>query len=65
MTHNISGTAKACAQTVIATQWYNDEKSTLWWASNVIVLLASAVYTRVKQLEMQRQHERNSATQKA
>lgn len=65
LTHNISGTAKACAQTVIATQWYNDEKSTLWWASNVIVLLASAVYTRVKQLEMQRQHERNSATQKA
>ncbi|XP_067617325.1 GDP-fucose transporter 1 [Eurosta solidaginis] len=65
LTHNISGTAKACAQTVIATQWYNDSKSALWWASNVTVLLASAAYTRVKQLEMQRQHERNSSTQKA
>ncbi|XP_054743621.1 GDP-fucose transporter 1 [Anastrepha obliqua] len=65
LSHNISGTAKACAQTIIATQWYNDTKSALWWMSNLIVLLASAAYTRVKQLEMQRQHERNSATQKA
>ncbi|CAD6995041.1 unnamed protein product [Ceratitis capitata] len=65
LTHNISGTAKACAQTVIATQWYNDTKSGLWWTSNFIILLASAAYTRVKQLEMQRQHERGSTTQKA
>lgn len=56
LTHNISGTAKACAQTVIATQWYNDVKSFLWWTSNMIVLLGSALYTRVKQLEMVKVH---------
>ncbi|XP_063704858.1 GDP-fucose transporter 1 [Culicoides brevitarsis] len=54
LTHNISGTAKACAQTVIATFWYDELKSTLWWASNIIVLLGSALYTRIKQLEMSR-----------
>lgn len=62
LTHNISGTAKACAQTVIATQWYNENKSPLWWTSNFVVLGASAAYTRVKQLEMQRQHNRTTGT---
>lgn len=56
LTHNISGTAKACAQTVIATQWFNDVKSVLWWTSNVIVLVGSALYARVKQLEMKKSH---------
>jgi len=66
LTHNISGTAKACAQTVIATQYYHDVRSALWWTSNVVVLVASAAYTRVKQLEMLRQHQqRSTATQKA
>ncbi|EDV92718.1 GDP-fucose transporter 1 [Drosophila grimshawi] len=66
LTHNISGTAKACAQTVIATQYYNDVRSSIWWISNIVVLLASAAYTRVKQLEMLQQHQqRNAATLKA
>ncbi|KAJ0179160.1 hypothetical protein K1T71_004872 [Dendrolimus kikuchii] len=52
LTHNISGTAKACAQTVIATQWYQESKNVLWWTSNVIVLLSSAFYARFKQQEM-------------
>ncbi|KAK6633611.1 hypothetical protein RUM44_004218 [Polyplax serrata] len=52
LTHNISGTAKACAQTVVATYWYNEVKSLLWWLSNFVVLLGSAAYARVKQLEM-------------
>lgn len=56
LTHNISGTAKACAQTVIATQWFNDTKSVLWWTSNIIVLVGSGLYARVKQLEMKRSH---------
>lgn len=30
LTHNISGTAKACAQTLLATSWYNETKSFLW-----------------------------------
>ncbi|XP_041973465.1 GDP-fucose transporter 1 isoform X2 [Aricia agestis] len=53
LTHNISGTAKACAQTVIATQWYNETKNTLWWTSNLIVLGSSALYARFKQIEME------------
>lgn len=56
LTHNISGTAKACAQTVMATQWYNESKSWLWWLSNFVVLFGSGLYARVKQLEIERQH---------
>lgn len=52
LTHNISGTAKACFQTVIAVIYYHDKKSTLWWISNITILLASAAYSRIKQLEM-------------
>ena len=47
-----SGTAKAAAQTVLATQWFNETKSVLWWTSNLVVLGGSMAYTRVKQLEM-------------
>jgi GDP-fucose transporter C1 len=54
LTHNISGTAKACAQTVIAV-WANAEvKSGLWWVSQLLVLLASAAYTHVRSQEMQK-----------
>lgn len=52
LTHNISGTAKACAQTIIATNWNHENRSTLWWLSNFVVLLGSSLYARVKQLEM-------------
>ncbi len=54
LTHNISGTAKACAQTILATNWYGETKSFLWWISNIAVLVGSAAYTRVRQLEMER-----------
>ena len=64
LTHNISGTAKACAQTVIATSWYQETKSFLWWTSNVVVLLGSAFYTRVKQLEMDQTHREQMNSQK-
>jgi len=52
LTHNISGTAKAAAQTVLATQWFNETKSALWWTSNLVVLGGSMAYTRVRQQEM-------------
>lgn len=54
LTHNISGTAKACAQTILATNWNHESKSVLWWLSNFIVLLGSSLYVRVKQIEMER-----------
>merc|ERR1712106_24209 len=52
LTHNISGTAKAAAQTVLATHWFMETKSSLWWLSNMVVLGGSLAYARVKQLEM-------------
>lgn len=52
LTHNISGTAKAAAQTVLAVFWYDEVKFLLWWLSNIVVLFGSAAYTFVKQQEM-------------
>lgn len=56
LTNNISGTAKACAQTVIAAVWYKEPKYIFWWSSNGIVLLGSLAYTRVRHLEMRKEH---------
>ncbi|XP_031620380.1 GDP-fucose transporter 1 [Contarinia nasturtii] len=56
LTHNISGTAKACAQTVLASTWNHENRSTLWWLSNVVVLFGSSLYARVKQLEMDKNY---------
>ncbi|XP_044292916.1 GDP-fucose transporter 1 [Varanus komodoensis] len=52
LTHNVSGTAKACAQTVIAVFYNEETKSFLWWTSNMMVLGGSFAYTWVKGLEM-------------
>jgi GDP-fucose transporter C1 len=52
LTHNVSGTAKACVQTILATHWYDESKPVLWWISNAIILTASAAYARIKQLSM-------------
>ncbi|XP_029045887.1 GDP-fucose transporter 1 [Osmia bicornis bicornis] len=57
LTHNISGTAKACAQTVLATYWFNEEKSFMWWLSNLIVLGASAMYARFRQLNLSKEYK--------
>lgn len=60
LTHNISGTAKACAQTVIATQWNQEQRAPLWWVSNFVVLFGSSLYARVKQLEMDKKYKQSS-----
>lgn len=54
LTHNVSGTAKACAQTVIAVVYNSSTKSVLWWTSNMMVLGGSSAYTWVKSLEMKK-----------
>lgn len=61
LTHNISGTAKACAQTVIACIYYHDHKSLLWWTSNFVVLFGSGAYTEVRRQEMKVQHTKDMA----
>lgn len=48
----------------MATQWFNEVKSGLWWASNLIVLLGSALYARVKQVEMSKKHHEQLISQK-
>ncbi|KAM9861088.1 GDP-fucose transporter 1 [Aulostomus maculatus] len=54
LTHNVSGTAKACAQTVIAVMYNASSKSLLWWTSNMLVLGGSSAYTWVKSREMKK-----------
>merc|ERR1719361_1099175 len=58
LTHNISGTAKAAAQTVLATHVNAEIKSFWWWVSNAVVLLGSVAYARVRQLEMASETQR-------
>ena len=57
LTHNISGTAKAAVQTVIACLYYSQYKSGLWWLGNATVLGGSAAYTEVKRREMKATHQ--------
>ena len=64
LTHNISGTAKAAAQTVLATVYFHEIKSSLWWMSNVVVLFGSGAYTQVKRSEMKQKHEEEAKEQK-
>ncbi|XP_045204253.2 GDP-fucose transporter 1-like [Mercenaria mercenaria] len=56
LTHNISGTAKAAVQTVIACIYFSESRSALWWLSNLTVLGGSGAYTEVKRREMKKQH---------
>lgn len=65
LTHNVSGTAKACAQTVIATQIYSESKSWSWWLSNIVILNASALYAWFKQREMRDKMEKTKETEKS
>lgn len=60
LTHNISGTAKAAAQTVLATYWFYEVKSFWWWFSNTVVLLGSGAYAAVRQREMAETQKSNS-----
>ena len=52
LTHNISGTAKACAQTIIAVFANDESKTSLWWLSNAFVIGGSGMYSKVRHDEM-------------
>lgn len=51
LTHNISGTAKACAQTILALQLSGEQRTGMWWFSNFLVLGGSAGYTHFRRLD--------------
>lgn len=55
LTHNVSGTAKACAQTILSVTVNQEFKTSLWWVSNALVLGGSTAYTFVKHQEMKSQ----------
>ena len=65
LTHNISGTAKACAQTVLATMYFHEVKTALWWMSNAVVLFGSGAYTQVKRAEMVKKMADDQAAKQA
>ena len=62
LTHNISGTVKSCVQTVIAVIYYNQMKSFLWWLSNLLVIVGSLAYTRLRQIEMKQNYLKEQQT---
>ena len=58
LTHNVSGTAKACFQTILACIVFKEVKSVKWWACNFMVLGGSSAYTYVKMIEMKEASEK-------
>lgn len=60
LTHNVSGTAKACAQTILACLVFADSKGFWWWVSNAMVLGGSSGYTYVRMGEMKANQEKNN-----
>ncbi|KAF7404896.1 hypothetical protein HZH66_003802 [Vespula vulgaris] len=64
LTHNVSGTAKACVQTVLATYWFDEQRSFLWWISNIIVLISSAAYARFRQFNSSTEYKKLKPQQK-
>lgn len=62
LTHNISGTAKAYAQTLLAVIYYNEVKTFLWWISNCFVLIGAALYTHVRSKEMKERSSRKETS---
>eukprot|EP01136_Pigoraptor_vietnamica_P017017 Opistho-1_new@61619 len=53
LTHTVSATAKACAQTALAVFATSQVKSPMWWLSNAMVLFGAAAYANVRHKEMQ------------
>lgn len=62
LTHNISGTAKAAAQTLLAALIALNFKSVLWWLGNCMVVGGSMAYAYVRHVaasaDQQREHKR-------
>ncbi len=61
LTHNVSATAKAAAQTVIALAVYRNPINFWGGLSVAIVLLGSLFYTLVRRMEMKKKMAENEA----
>ena len=53
LTHNVSGTAKACAQTVLGCLVYSEDKTMWWWVCNFLVLGGSLAYAYFRSMAME------------
>uniref|UniRef100_A0A914X2S3 Uncharacterized protein n=1 Tax=Plectus sambesii TaxID=2011161 RepID=A0A914X2S3_9BILA len=60
LTHIISGTAKAAAQTARAVSWWEELKPLFWYLNNAIVLFGSAAYTNIQAKEMDKTRNSNN-----
>jgi len=56
LTHNVSGTAKACTQTVLAVIYLKTPKNFIWWLSNLMVLVGSMLYAYFRSSVMKAKH---------
>lgn len=63
LTHNVSGTAKACAQTILACVVFSQFKPIWWWVCNFMVLGGSSAYTYVRMQEMKAASQQATAAQ--
>lgn len=64
LTHNISGTAKACAQTIIAVFANAEVKTSLWWLSNAFVIGGAGMYSKVRHDAMRSEAKNVPSTKK-
>ena len=62
LTHNVSGTAKAYAQTLLGVFHYKEVKTLLWWCSTGLVLVGAALYSHVRNQEMKSKHRQEQQT---
>jgi len=60
LTHNISGVAKACLQTLIATLYHQTPKPFLWWLSTAAVLVGTTAYSVIRSISMSKTHNSQS-----
>ena len=61
LSHNVSGCAKSCVQTLLSVFYFNEAKESIWWFGNIIVLTGSALYTHVKSCEMRDNYFKSQA----
>ena len=52
LTHNISGIAKSCLQTILGVFYFDELKTFLWWLSNIITLLGALLYSIIRHNEI-------------
>lgn len=63
LTHNVSGTAKSCAQTVMGCLIYSEVRSLWWWTCNGFVLGGSLAYAYFKSKDMENKSQQNGHQQ--